>query len=202
MCPNLIGEFRKVDTVIQQKNGSSWTDTEYVENLSGQCILDNHVLTATTGLVEQTAVTINWEYVNVLGQNNYEVQISQDSDMASILQTNTGGSVDISSNFTGLTPNTVYYARVRVNNSISWSDYVNLSFTTEPSLDNCSCSGRTLICLNGPTINNSPQCEFEVSCLVSMNEQDVFFSLVNKNTIGDNITYVYNGVSTTKSKNG
>jgi hypothetical protein len=201
VCPNLIGEFRKVDTVIQQKNGSVWDNTEYVENLAGQCVLDTHTLTADASPVGQTTATINWDYANVLGQDVYEVQVSLNQNMTPILQTNTGGSVDTSSNFTGLTPNTVYYARVRINNSISWSDYVNLSFTTEPSLDNCSCSGRTQICVNGPTTNNSSQCQFQVSCLANINSQNAVFNLIGQNTIGANIIYVYNGVSTTKSKN-
>lgn len=76
-----------------------------------------------------TKVTANWN-ASFNGANYYEVQISTVSNFASVVSTQTP--VGTSCNFTGLSPETDYYYRVRAWNASGASGYSNTVSLTTP----------------------------------------------------------------------
>lgn len=107
--------------------------------------------------ITATGVTIQWLVPNDDGGanvDNYEVQIGTGSGFGTIVGDHTMGNTNMSWTFSGLQPNTQYYARVRAHNANGWGDWTSgtwCPFTTlggapgTPGTPTASTKGQTNI---------------------------------------------------------
>jgi hypothetical protein len=87
----------------------------------------------TSSGVTTSSVALSWSAVS--GANNYDVDYKTN---ASSTWTNAvTGSVSLSLNLAGLTPNTLYDWRVRANCTAGTGNYVQAQFTTQPVVSGC-----------------------------------------------------------------
>ena len=170
-----------------------------------------HVVTC-TGIsnISKYGATANWSYSDIDGdlQSNYVVQVSTDPSFVNIVQSrtataNTDVSAVRSTVLSGLTSNTKYYVRVRAyNNTNAWSAYSScgLGFTTATdttTAPTCFCDKRDQVCsysYSTSTEKNAPICNFSSACTVTSGQNDVTFTVIPINSLG-NVNYKHGDIS-------
>lgn len=79
--------------------------------------------TPTLAMTVNSATAITFDYDNVANESSYYVQIAEDAAFTTGVQTATPAANDTSHQFTGLTPSTLYYGRVKaVGDGVTYSD--------------------------------------------------------------------------------
>jgi hypothetical protein len=180
-----------------------------------------HISTCTTPTnITKDSATVNWSYTDADNnpQTQYQVQLSKKSFSDPTFSTSTDvafsgiGTNATSHTFTGLTPNTTYYSRVRTYNiTNAWSVYSSCasSFTTliDPTTPapTCACNNtRTLTCTTDGTITsttpNSSQCAFSSYCSVSTTTTNTTFNFGPAGNRIGGVKYEHaSGISVTKN---
>lgn len=130
-----VGTFDKGNTVsglkpgtkyyirARAKNSVGWSSWSATENFTTSAATPSTPSAPSVSDIGNQEATLTWSAPSNNGASitNYGWQVATDSGFSNVVKSGTGNV--LTTDITGLDPNTNYYARVRAYNSVGWSSY-------------------------------------------------------------------------------